>query len=230
MVTELQRTSFINQIGPMIKKEAQNRGYKIVSPIIAQACVESNFGASLLSSKYHNYFGLKCGGSWKGRSVNLKTKEEYSIGTLTTISDNFRVYDSMLSGVAGYFDFISTNRYANLKSATTPEQYLQFIKQDGYATSSSYVRTCMNCVTLYKLTQFDNYPIGNPYKLSASILKRGMTGESVRWLQYELNKKGYQVSIDGAFGPKTEEAVKAFQTKSFVDGVVGDLTFKKLGR
>ena len=88
----------------------------------------------------------------------------------------------------------------------------------------------MNCVTLYKLTQFDNYSIGNPYKLSAPILKRGMTGESVRWLQYELNKKGYQVSIDGAFGPKTEEAVKAFQTKSFVDGVVGDLTFKKLGR
>ena len=68
---------FINKIAPIIVKEAQARGYKFPSAIIAQACLESCYGRSLLSSKYHNYFGMKCGSSWKGSKAVLKTKEEY---------------------------------------------------------------------------------------------------------------------------------------------------------
>ena len=155
MATIEQVNAFINQIGPLIQKESKARGYKVASPIIAQACCESAFGASSLGYKYHNYFGMKCGSGWSGKSVNLKTKEEYSVGQLTTIRDNFRVYDSMEEGVIGYFNFISTKRYANLKEATTPKQYLEFIKADGYATSSSYVATNMNIVDKYDLRRFD---------------------------------------------------------------------------
>ena len=230
MASAIQITSFINQIGPLVQREAKNRGYKFASPIIAQACIESNFGVSQLSSKYHNYFGLKCGKYWKGKSVNLKTREEYSVGTLTTISDNFRVYDDMLSGVAGYFDFINTPRYANLRDALSPLDYLQKIKADGYATSSSYVNTCMNCINKYNLTQFDgNAAVGNPYSAPTTILKRGSTGNGVRYVQYELvNKYGYPLTIDGAYGPKTEAAIRDFQTKKFVDGICGPLTLGKL--
>ena len=98
---------------------------------------------------------MKCGSYWRGKSVNLKTKEEYTVGQLTTIRDNFRVYDSMEEGVVGYFDFISTKRYANLREANSPRQYLEFIKADGYATSSSYVSTNMYVVDKYQLTRFD---------------------------------------------------------------------------
>ena len=147
---------FINTIGPIIQRVARERGYKVASPIIAQAFVESKYGESSLGKKYHNYFGMKCGSSWKGKSVNLSTKEEYTVGTLTNIKANFRVYDSMEAGVQGYFDFINTKRYANLKTATTPQQYLEMIKADGYATSSTYVQTNMNCVDKYNLTRFDN--------------------------------------------------------------------------
>lgn len=148
---------FINTIAPIIQKEAKKRGYKICSAIIAQACIESAWGKSLLAYKYHNYFGMKCGSYWKGKSVNLSTKEEYTVGTLTTIKDNFRVYDSIEAGVAGYFDFISTTRYSNLKTAKNAYEYLQFIKADGYATSSSYIQNNYNIVKQYNLTKYDNF-------------------------------------------------------------------------
>ncbi len=145
---------FIAKIGPLIQAEAAKRGYKVASAIIAQAVLESRYGESGLA-KYHNYFGLKCGSSWKGKSVNMTTKEEYTPGVLTSIKDNFRAYDSMEEGVKGYFDFISTARYANLKTAVTAEMYLALIKSDGYATSSSYVKNNMAVVNKYNLTRFD---------------------------------------------------------------------------
>lgn len=148
---------FISTIAPIIQKYAKEYGYKVVSPIIAQACLESRYGESGLA-KYHNYFGLKCGSAWKGPSVNMKTKEEYTVGILTDITANFRAYPNMVEGVKGYFDFVSSKRYANLKSAVTPDQYLLMIKNDGYATSSGYVNNNMKVVERYNLTQYDSEP------------------------------------------------------------------------
>ncbi|MBR4377265.1 MAG: glucosaminidase domain-containing protein [Bacilli bacterium] len=155
MASAAQAKDFIKRIAPIIQKEAKARGYKVCSPIIAQACIESAFDGSVLAYKYHNYFGMKCGSSWKGRSVNLRTKEEYTVGQLTTIRDNFRAYQTMEDGVKGYFEFINTKRYANLKTAETPQEYLKRIKADGYATSSTYVNTNMNCISKYNLTEWD---------------------------------------------------------------------------
>lgn len=156
MGNTVEREAWIQRIGPIIAKVAKERGYQVASPIIAQACCESRYGESQLGWRYHNYFGMKCGSSWKGKSVNLKTKEEYTVGKLTTIKDNFRVYDSMEDGVNGYFDFINTKRYANLKSAKTPREYLELIKKDGYATSSTYVSTNLSYISRHNLTRFDD--------------------------------------------------------------------------
>lgn len=147
---------FVETIAPLIVAEGKKRGYKVFSTAIAQAVIESNYGQSKLSAGYNNFFGLKCGSKWKGKSVNMKTKEEYSVGTLTTIKDNFRAYDTVEEGVKGYYDFISTKRYANLKDALTPLQYAQFLKADGYATSSSYVNTLYSTVNKLGLARYDN--------------------------------------------------------------------------
>ena len=149
------RRQFVIEIANYVRKYAPQYGIKVYSPIIAQAIHESGWGESSLSAKYHNYFGLKCGTAWKGKSVNLRTKEEYSAGTLTTIRSNFRAYDNMEQGVKGYFEFIQLKRYANLKGVTNPRQYLQNIKNDGYATGSQYVNHTMALIDLYNLTQFD---------------------------------------------------------------------------
>ena len=148
---------FINMIAPLIISEGKKRGYSVFSTVIAQAIIESNSGKSILGYKYHNYFGMKCGSRWKGKSVNLKTKEEYTVGTLTTIKDNFRVYDSIEEGVKGYYDFISTKRYANLKESKTYVEYAENLKADGYATSSKYVNTLCTTVDAHNLIKYDSF-------------------------------------------------------------------------
>ena len=146
---------FIDQIAGYVKKYAAIFGICVHSPIIAQAILESGWGKSKLAANYHNYFGLKCGTKWTGKSVNMNTQEEYEPGTLTTIADNFRIFDSMEEGVKGYFEFIQLSRYQNLKGITDPKTYLETIKADGYATSSTYVQNNMNVIEQYNLTQYD---------------------------------------------------------------------------
>ena len=239
MASAAQAAAFINQIAPLVQAEAKRRGYKVCSPIIAQACLESAFGTSVLGHIHHNYFGMKCGRNWSGASVNMKTKEEYTPGVLTDISANFRKYPDMASGVRGYFDFISTARYANLKDATTPREYLERIKADGYATSSSYVANNMKVVETYNLTQYDGAPVpveekpnGNPYKEPTKIVKLGSKGNDVRYVQYALNLRWYKLVVDGVFGVKTDAAVRDFQKQNGlqIDGKVGPLTLAALKR
>lgn len=151
----MDKQAFIEKIAGYVRKYAVAYGITVHSPIIAQAVLESGYGESRLAAVYHNYFGLKCGTKWTGKSVNLSTMEEYTAGVLTQIKDNFRVYDNMEEGVKGYFDFIQLSRYQNLKGITDPETYLETIKADGYATSSKYVKNAMNIVSQYGLQKYD---------------------------------------------------------------------------
>lgn len=162
------KDDFINFVACVAMADANTKGLHVVSPILAQAIIESNWGESGLATLGNNLFGIKCGSSWKGASINMKTKEEYSPGTLTTISDNFRKYNSWEESIHDYFSFISTKRYKKLFDCTTALDYCNEIKNAGYATSSTYVSTLMNCISQYSLTDFDvalnNYqaPVENP--------------------------------------------------------------------
>lgn len=237
MATKAEQESFINEIAPLIQREGKARGYTIVSTVIAQACIESRWGLSGLA-KYHNYFGLKCGSKWKGAFVTMNTKEEYTQGQLTTIRDSFRAYNNMSDGVKGYYEFISSTRYANLKLASTPRQYAEYLKSDGYATSSTYVNTLVNTVNAHDLARFDiseeiidTAPkSGNPYKEPMSNVKFNSRGNAVRWLQYELNRFNYRLVVDGIAGEKTITALKDFQSSHdlVADGICGPLTREKL--
>ena len=160
----MDKEAFIQKVAEKVSKYAPLYGICVHSPIIAQAIIESGWGKSGLASKYHNYFGLKCGGSWKGKSVNMTTKEEYKVGTMTNIRDNFRVFDDFDDGIRGYFEFISTSRYANLKGVKNPEEYVRRLKADGYATSSKYVDNVMRVIRDNKLTRFDGNGDGDMKK------------------------------------------------------------------
>lgn len=61
-------------------------------------------------------------------------------------------------------------------------------------------------------------------------MKKGDKGDGVVWIQQALNEKGYNLIVDGIFGNDTEKAVKDFQMKSFVDGIVAEETLTKLVR
>ena len=152
----MNKKEFITAVAGYVDKYASAYGILVHSSVIAQAILESGWGKSTLAAKYHNYFGLKCGTKWKGGSVNLSTKEEYTPGTLTSIRDNFRTYSSMEEGVKGYFEFIQLSRYQNLKGITDPRKYMETIREDGFATSSDYVKNCMALVEQYELRKYDN--------------------------------------------------------------------------
>lgn len=160
----MDKETFIQKVAEKVSKYAYLYGIVVHSPIIAQAILESGWGKSGLASKYHNYFGLKCGSSWKGKSVNMATKEEYKAGTLTNIRDNFRVFEDFDDGIRGYFEFINTSRYANLKGVKNPEEYVRRLKADGYATSSKYVDNIMRVIRDNKLTRFDGNGDGDMKK------------------------------------------------------------------
>ena len=231
MASSQECKKFIAQIAPIIQSESKKRGYHICSTVIAQACIESAYGTSSLGYKYHNYFGMKCGSAWKGASVNMRTKEEYTAGTLTTIRDNFRAYDSIEDGVKGYYDFISVKRYDNLKTATTPQMYAERLKADGYATSSTYVNTLMNTVRKWSLDKLDaNNPVTDTINDPKPTLKIGSKGDYVVIAQGRLVVAGYDIVVDGVFGQKTKQAVIQFQKEHGLaaDGVIGPKTWAKL--
>lgn len=66
-------------------------------------------------------------------------------------------------------------------------------------------------------------------------LQQGSTGAAVERLQSRLHDRGWTITADGQFGPKTESVVRAFQQDSTahgwpltVDGIVGPATWSAL--
>lgn len=62
------------------------------------------------------------------------------------------------------------------------------------------------------------------------LLRLGARGHDVAALQETLTRKGARLAVDGVFGPLTEAAVEAFQSRSglVVDGIVGPRTWQAL--
>ena len=62
------------------------------------------------------------------------------------------------------------------------------------------------------------------------LLKRGDKGDAVKTLQSKLNDVGYNLTVDGDFGPATETALKDYQQKNglTVDGICGPNTWSAL--
>lgn len=150
------QTEYINFIAPYIVAACKKNGKGFPSAIIAHSITESGWGQSELSYKYFNYFGMKCGNVWKGKSMNYATKEEYQPGVLTNIRDNFRAYDTIEEGIQGYFDFLNWSHYDPVWKATTPEAFLQALKDCGYCTSTTWVNTTQTLIKQYNLKQYDD--------------------------------------------------------------------------
>lgn len=121
------KQEFIDAIAPYCVKYAKKYGFKVASPAIAQACLESAYGTST-KAQHHNYFGLKYR---KNRvTVNNGTfvdgsSEQRPDGSYYPITDQWYNFDTMEAGVEGYYQFINIPNYAKVKTASTPLEYLQ---------------------------------------------------------------------------------------------------------
>lgn len=152
------KKEFIEAIAKAAIKYAPKYGIAVVSPVIAQACLESAYGTSD-KAKHHNYFGLKyrkdrvtChSGYFKAGS-----KEQKADGTYYPVTDDWYAFDSLESGVEGYLQFINISNYANLKGVTDPYKYLKLIREDNYATDIGYVKSVWAVIEKWNLTKYDN--------------------------------------------------------------------------
>lgn len=148
---------FINQIVPYVQKWQGVFGFGVVSAIVSQACLESAFGTSN-KAKHFNFFGLK----YRKNRVTCncgtfvdKSAEQKPDGTYVQIQYIWYEFSDMDTGVEGYFQFIQSGSYQKAMTQTTPEGYLQALKDAKYATSQHYVENCMNIVNRFNLTQYD---------------------------------------------------------------------------
>ena len=62
------------------------------------------------------------------------------------------------------------------------------------------------------------------------LVREGDREHPVQTLQHLLRARNQSVDVDGIFGPKTDAAVRTFQTENHlsVDGIVGPATWAKL--
>lgn len=148
---------FIEQIGAAVQEIGPRYGIAVCSPIIAQAILESAWGASN-KALFRNFFGLKyrpgrvschCGTFRDDSSEQLKD------GTYIPITDQWYAFDSVEAGVEGYFQFIDTPNYAKLKGLTDPYTYLVELKAAGYATSQKYVENLWRVIQDNDLQRYD---------------------------------------------------------------------------
>lgn len=151
-------SDFVKTVAAYIKKYAPVYGIEVVSPIIAQAVLESGYGTSELAVNAHNYFGLKYR---EGRCktcigiYHMVGSEQNADGSYTSSAMQWCKFKDMENGVIGYFDFINIPNYKNLKGVTDPRKYLENIKADGYATSHKYVDNLMRVIETWHLTDYD---------------------------------------------------------------------------
>lgn len=236
MATQAQVKAFISRVAPIAQEKAFGRSkWSLPSVCIAQCCCESAYGTSPKMMNANAILGIKVGKSkvhfgtaWKDKAYSTKTKECYDGKTYVNITDMFRAYDSVADAIEDYYDMLaSCSRYAGCLRKTDPRACITAIKNGGYATDPAYVATVMSIINAHNLTQYDSIVTG-----IRITLKYKSAGADVIYLQQRLAAKGYSVgNIDGIFGTKTLEAVKAFQHDSglVVDGIVGAKTWAALG-
>src|SRR3989344_1631150 len=103
---------------------------------LAQAIIESAYGQA---APGNNFFGIKADSSWTGPTQQLVTSE----AGRGQIVDSFRVYGSAQESFNDHSKFLreNGNYWPAFEFSNDPFQFLQKVKDGGYATAPDYVQT-----------------------------------------------------------------------------------------
>jgi flagellum-specific peptidoglycan hydrolase FlgJ len=139
------RKEFIEKYGAFIHKVTAGTGI-LPGTLIAQAFLESSsngkVGGSKLSREANNFFGIKCGPNWSGKTYDIQTKE-YSGNTPYFVTACFRKYNSVEDSIKDYVNFLQVNaryRNAGVFEAKTVKEQAEALKRAGYATAPGYAQ------------------------------------------------------------------------------------------
>lgn len=170
--SEEQKLAFINEVAPLAQKAYKTLGKVLPSVCIGMACIESGFGygtdGSRLMYKHNACWGQKVGTGktatkyWSGKFYSAKTKEEYTIGVHTTITDAFRAYDTLEQGCFNFYELLNTSLYKKVTSGVDYVVQMQQIKDANYMTSSTEVNSVIKTINKYNLGQYDRFEAAIP--------------------------------------------------------------------
>jgi flagellum-specific peptidoglycan hydrolase FlgJ len=128
--------------------------------IVAMALAESYKGngkISGLASIHNNYFGIKCGSNWKGKTVNLRTTEIVN-GKAVQITDCFRAYDNWAQSAADFAALIfKTSRYQSALSFDNAIDQIAAIVRSGYSTNPNYVQSALTYIRAAETALEEHY-------------------------------------------------------------------------
>ncbi len=139
----------------------QMKLHKIPASItLAQGLLESGAGRSELARKSNNHFGIKCGSSWRGRSVRHDDDAR---------NECFRAYRNPRDSYEDHSEFLKRGaRYAFLfkLEITDYKGWAKGLKKAGYATDPSYANRLITIIEDYDLYKYDRKGIYSKRKLS----------------------------------------------------------------
>ena len=156
---------FLNTVGSKILGHSLD--YEVFPSVaIAQAGLESGWNSSA-----ETLYGIKATKGWKGKSKNIKTKENYDgMGNKNT-REEFRAYESLDHSIKDYFKLLSTaSWYKDVINAKTPRAAIKGLQTPPteypklkYATDKNYETNVWRTLRSCNLTYYD--------KLKKQILK-----------------------------------------------------------
>ncbi len=134
---------FVSKMSRAANVAAQQSGVP-ARLILGQAALESGWGQREIKHEdgrtSFNLFGIKAGGSWKGRVVNVLTTE-YEGGVAKKVTQPFRAYASYEESFSDYARLISSNpRYESVAQARNEIEAARRIQDAGYATDPNYAQ------------------------------------------------------------------------------------------
>jgi flagellum-specific peptidoglycan hydrolase FlgJ len=124
---------------------AQSRELRINAAVVcAQAALESNWGRSGLTVKANNLFGIKAGSKWRGRTLDLPTKEwSKQRGWYKTVA-RWCVWDSWADCIVYYGEMLQRLSWFRdaLDYTCDADKFLEALLPEdgqlGWATDKNY--------------------------------------------------------------------------------------------
>jgi len=208
-VTE-KRKQYIKKYRVLAISEMQRSGIP-ASITLAQACLESNNGMSILSRKSNNHFGVKCKSTWRGIRTYYDDDSK---------NECFRKYASVKDSYKDHTDFLMNNpRYASLFKLDINDYkgWAYGLKKAGYATNPVYAKSLIRIIENNKLYKYDQMisrqqlaslsstscihagSLSNPYGTQRIILRNRLKsvavkrGDSLSGLAKAFNLKVWQL-------------------------------------
>jgi flagellar protein FlgJ len=147
--------AFVQRVLPHAQEASASTGIP-ARFMMGQAALETGWGRTEIrgadGQNSHNLFGIKAGGSWRGRTVDIVTTE-YVNGKPQKQVDTFRAYDSYADSFRDYANLLRSNpRYQNvIAQGQDAAGFAQGLQQAGYATDPKYAQKLMGVIRQFEL-------------------------------------------------------------------------------